>query len=114
MGSAPCNEPMVSTHVVVDLRVRPPRRLAHLRTTAGRLLASHGAERDQQLILWSPASHKQLGRARLKEPFDAVAFCSSDDKLACINRDSLVGAGLPGLVGWWMLVPPASCRPCLL
>ena len=78
---------------------------------AGRLLASHGADRDQQLIVWSPANGKQLGRARLKDSFDALAFCGSDDRLACINRDSLVGAAM---TGWWVLGTPAASRRCCL
>jgi hypothetical protein len=57
---------------------------------SGRLLASHGADRDHQLVIWSPASGKQLGRARTKESYDAVTF-AAEDSVACINNRNLVG-----------------------
>lgn len=57
--------------------------------SAGRLLASHGADKDQQLALWSPASGALLGQERVRERYDAVRM-ASEERLACINATALV------------------------
>lgn len=63
--------------------------------TAGRLLASHGVEKDNQLVLWSPASGRQLGRARTKGAFDGICL-TSETQLLGINRESLVRRAVGG------------------
>lgn len=100
----------------------------------GRLLASHGSDRDYQVAVWAPTvsgtAAKQQGRIRLKESFDALAF-AGEERLAAINCQSLVGAGgalFRSLDGRWVLmgcpegptqagltVPPvAFCLKCTL
>ncbi|KAL4859102.1 Mitogen-activated protein kinase-binding protein 1 [Chlorella vulgaris] len=62
---------------------------------SGGLLASHGAERDHQLVLWSPATGKQLGKERVRQSYDAIAFVG-EESLACINKRTLVIWSLEG------------------
>ena len=72
---------------------RPHQLLSH---STGRLLASHGAEKDWQLAVWSPATGRLLGKAREKgQQYDALAM-PSDTTICGINRTALVGAGGAG------------------
>ncbi len=62
----------------------------------GRLLSSHGADKDWQLAVWSPASGRLLGKAREKgQQYDALAM-PSEASICGINRTTLVGAGMVG------------------
>lgn len=98
----PPSQPPPSTHHAQRTHVHPPTHpsthppihppcLPHPRPT-GRLLASHGADKDWQLAVWSPASGRLLGKAREKgQQYDVLAM-PSEDRICCINRTTLVGA----------------------
>ncbi|PRW59476.1 WD repeat 62 [Chlorella sorokiniana] len=56
---------------------------------SGRLLASHGADKDWQLAIWSPASGRLLGKARMKgQQYDSLTM-PSEATICGINRTTL-------------------------
>lgn len=110
-AAPPANPAPAPTHPPSTHPPTPPR-------LPGRLLASTGADRDRQLMVWDPSSGRQLGRSRGKEQFDALTL-PSDSLLLAINRQELVR--LAGAGGRWALpacsagalrqVGAAGCSP---
>lgn len=86
----------VQRRPTATLQHPPANRIPLPAHATGRLLASHGADKDWQLAVWSPATGRLLGKAREKgQQYDALAM-PSDNTICGINRTALVGTGGAG------------------